>query len=134
MIDAKILEQLIIGDSDYDVDFLFKHVSFSGFINDDDLKLWLQEILKDWSPEFRSRYLRFVWGKSRLPLYGVDFDHRVSKETSWGDDKLPSAGTCNFILKLPAYSSKEIMKNKLEYALLNCLEIDSDFNAQVAEM
>jgi len=42
------------------------------------------------------------------------------------DQYLPVAHTCFFSLELPAYSSLEIMKEKLRYASFNCTAIDGD--------
>jgi E3 ubiquitin-protein ligase TRIP12 len=35
------------------------------------------------------------------------------------DDYLPSASTCSHYLKLPEYSSKEVLKKKLLYSIEN---------------
>ena len=42
------------------------------------------------------------------------------------DDYYPVAHTCFFSLELPAYSSLEITKDKLRYAVYNCMAIDGD--------
>jgi Ubiquitin-protein ligase len=41
-------------------------------------------------------------------------------------DGLPTAQTCFFQLRLPNYSSKEVMAEKLRYAINNCKSIDMD--------
>lgn len=41
-------------------------------------------------------------------------------------DGLPTAQTCFFVLRLPPYSSKSIMADKLRYAINNCRAIDTD--------
>ena len=38
----------------------------------------------------------------------------------------PVAHTCFFSLELPAYSTLDIMKEKLRYAIFNCEAIDGD--------
>jgi hypothetical protein len=43
------------------------------------------------------------------------------------DTRLPAATTCYFTLKLPAYTSLEVMTAKLKYVIANCAEIDADF-------
>jgi hypothetical protein len=43
------------------------------------------------------------------------------------DTRLPAATTCYFTLKLPAYSSLEVMTQKMRYVIANCAEIDADF-------
>lgn len=39
---------------------------------------------------------------------------------------LPTAQTCFFQLRLPPYSSQEIMAEKLRYSINNCRSIDMD--------
>lgn len=74
-------------------------------------------------------YLKYVWGRSRLPDPNMfPFTHIVSKLSHNNpDSRLPSATTCYFTLKLPLYSSLDIMKKKLKYVIYNCAEIDADF-------
>ena len=43
------------------------------------------------------------------------------------DQYLPRAHTCFFSVNLPKYSSKELMTEKLKYAIFNCTEMDADF-------
>ena len=42
------------------------------------------------------------------------------------DGHLPVSHTCFFQLDLPAYSTKEIMREKLVYAITHCQAIDLD--------
>ena len=42
-------------------------------------------------------------------------------------DALPTAQTCFFQLRLPCYSSKEVMAKKLIYAIRHCRTIDMDY-------
>jgi len=41
-------------------------------------------------------------------------------------DGLPTSQTCFFQLRLPAYSSKSVMADRLRYAIHNCRSIDMD--------
>lgn len=41
-------------------------------------------------------------------------------------DGLPTAQTCFFQLRLPLYSSEEIMAERLRYSINNCRSIDMD--------
>jgi HECT-domain (ubiquitin-transferase) len=49
------------------------------------------------------------------------------------DAYLPSAQTCFFSLSLPAYSSKEILKAKLLFAIHNSPTMDADVRLHNAE-
>lgn len=42
------------------------------------------------------------------------------------ENGLPTAQTCFFQLRLPPYSSQEIMASQLRYAINNCHSIDLD--------
>ena len=87
------------------------------------------EVLKDFSHEERAALLRFTWGRSRLPLTAASFSQRF-KIQSFGrapaDMYLPVAHTCFFSLELPAYSSIDVMREKLRYAIFNAVAVDLD--------
>ena len=78
-------------------------------------------------------FLRFVWGRSVLPLYS----ELARKGTKFSVEKidnsneyLPASHTCGFTLDLPRYTSKEILKEKLLYAIQHCKAIDTDFEVE----
>merc|ERR1712176_665803 len=76
----------------------------------------------------RSDYLRFVWGRSRLP-YLSDFErkHKINKcSKTPANEYLPTGHTCFFTLDLPMYTSKQICYDKLLYAITHCIAIDAD--------
>ena len=43
-----------------------------------------------------------------------------------GPEGLPTAQTCFFQMRLPIYPSKEMLAEKLRYAISNCRSIDMD--------
>lgn len=45
---------------------------------------------------------------------------------------LPESYTCFFLLKLPRYSCKEVLREKLKYAIYFCKSIDTDDYARIA--
>lgn len=47
------------------------------------------------------------------------------------DSVLPEAFTCFFLLKLPQYSSQDILREKLSYAINSCKSIDTDEYARI---
>uniref|UniRef100_A0AAY4BFR9 E3 ubiquitin-protein ligase HECTD3 n=1 Tax=Denticeps clupeoides TaxID=299321 RepID=A0AAY4BFR9_9TELE len=71
----------------------------------------------------RSRFLRFVTGRSRLPapIY-------VFKQGSETTDALPQSSTCSSTLYLPNYPSAKVCEEKLRYAAYNCVAIDTDMS------
>ena len=67
--------------------------------------------------------------RTRLPLNKDQFPQRFKLQScglSPPDDYYPIAHTCFFSLELPRYSSLEICKEKLRYAVFNCQAIDGD--------
>ena len=48
------------------------------------------------------------------------------------DDFLPESYTCFFLLKMPRYTSKKVLREKLKYAIHFCKSIDTDDYARVA--
>ena len=46
------------------------------------------------------------------------------------DTRLPTAHTCFFSLHLPRYSSDEVMRKNLLYAIENCTALDADFRVR----
>lgn len=72
---------------------------------------------------------RFVWGRSRLPLTADGFDRKFRLQQfsrTPADQYLPVAHTCFFSLELPRYSSLQITRDRLKYAIFNCQAIDGD--------
>lgn len=65
--------------------------------------------------------MKFVTSSPRQPLLGFEFlmpsfcIQKVPLDDA--GQKLPSAGTCMSLLKLPAYNDKETMKRKIHYAI-----------------
>ena len=74
--------------------------------------------------EERKHFLMFVTGTPRLPIGGFAALRPlltvVRKDVGvggWVDGYLPSCSTCQVYLKLPAYSSEEVLREKLGQAM-----------------
>lgn len=95
------------------------------------------------SDEELSMLLRFVWGRARLPMessFDTKFKLALLSPASLGDSSsrhvdalLPTAHTCFFELILPAYSSRQILRERLLFAIKHCVAIDTDFLATQAD-
>ena len=103
---------------------------------------WFWEILENFDDEMRSKYLKFVWGRSRLPhgliqdkhnfvIYNTVVEKHAEKKdkktgivtpahtiTTWAKDSIPESHTCNFQFETPIYTSKEIFEEKLTFAMI----------------
>jgi len=84
--------------------------------------------LSTFTDEERSRFLRFITGRKRLPSPFIVF--RASSEggtlSRSLNSILPSASTCGSNLFLPEYTTADIATEKLRYAIYNCIAIDTD--------
>ncbi len=88
---------------------------------------WLWEILESLSEEDKVRFVVFISGRSRLPANPVDLPQRFQiLPVDRPSDGLPTAQTCFFQLRLPPYSSKEVMAARIKYAIRHCRTIDMD--------
>ncbi|KAA8589723.1 hypothetical protein FQN60_013088 [Etheostoma spectabile] len=98
---------------------------------------WFWEVMESFSNTERSLFLRFVWGRTRLPrtiadFRGRDFVVQVLDKYNPPDHFLPESYTCFFLLKLPRYSCKQVLEEKLKYAIHFCKSIDTDDYARIA--
>ncbi|OQU77294.1 hypothetical protein SORBI_3009G025200 [Sorghum bicolor] len=80
------------------------------------------EILREFGREEQRAFIQFSTGAPQLPLGGLaSLEPKltvVRKQCDGNvDDELPSVNTCRHFIKLPPYSSKEIMRTKLKYAI-----------------
>ena len=94
-------------------------------------KFW--KILNGFTNEERMLYLKFVWGRTRLPLKEeeVSENHTLQLDESADVAKLPVGRTCFFRLEIPAYKSEDAFRDKLIYAIRFCTAIDADIENAV---
>ncbi|XP_064122795.1 probable E3 ubiquitin-protein ligase HERC1 [Macrobrachium nipponense] len=124
---AAHLEQLVCGLPHISVATLKKVVRYREVDEHDPLIVWLWAILESFSPCERVLFVRFVSGRSRLPANLADLSQRFQvMRVDRPIDTLPTAQTCFFQLRLPPYSSQEVMAERLRYAINNCRSIDMD--------
>ncbi|KAK8561866.1 hypothetical protein V6N13_148987 [Hibiscus sabdariffa] len=120
------LERLLCGECDYwafNELQLQEHIKFDhGYTASSPPIINLLEIIQEFEFAERRLFLQFVTGAPRLPPGGLASLNPkltiVRKHSSnCADTELPSVMTCANYLKLPPYSSKEKMKEKLLYAI-----------------
>lgn len=95
-----------------------------GYTHDSQAVQFLFQVLSSYNTTEQRQFIQFVTGSPRLPVGGFKALNppltivRKTVETSqYPDHFLPSVMTCVNYLKLPDYSSKEVMKEKLNIAL-----------------
>ena len=95
-----------------------------GFNHDSQAIRFLFEVMSSYNRDEQRQFLQFVTGSPRLPVGGfkaLSPPLTIVKKTFDSpdvlpDDYLPSVMTCVNYLKLPDYSSKKIMAEKLKIA------------------
>ncbi|KAL5706451.1 HECT-type E3 ubiquitin transferase [Ranunculus cassubicifolius] len=132
------LDYLLCGRRElWEADTLVDHIKFDhGYTAKSPAILNLLEIMGEFTPELQRSFCQFVTGAPRLPPGGLAVlnpkltivrKHSSTTTTNTAsngnaaaeaaDDDLPSVMTCANYLKLPPYSTKEIMFKKLLYAI-----------------
>ncbi|KAM7468155.1 hypothetical protein LguiB_015717 [Lonicera macranthoides] len=118
------LERLLCGERElWNSNDLLDHIKLDhGYTASSPPVVNLLEIIQEFDREQQKAFLRFVTGAPRLPPGGLASLNPkltiVRKHCGkWVDADLPSVMTCANYLKLPPYSSKERMKEKLLYAI-----------------
>merc|ERR1711991_781813 len=125
------LQLLIAGNPIIDIDALKRHTKLGGGYTDGDPSVrYFWKALHSFSNDERKLFLRFVWGRSRLPLSDSEWGQvfTLTVLTNADDGTLPVAHTCFFTLDLPRYTTYEITRTKILYAIINSRSIDLDFN------
>ncbi|KAF8074929.1 hypothetical protein FPV67DRAFT_1559549 [Lyophyllum atratum] len=84
----------------------------------------LVEIISTYDPSTRRAFLQFITGSPKLPIGGfrglnplLTVVRKPHEAPFTADDYLPSVMTCVNYLKLPEYSTKAVMREKLRVAI-----------------
>lgn len=119
------LQTLISGsDKPLNVDDLRRNANVSNHAftkeREEEYMTWFWETLAALDVSQQQDFLRFVTSCPRPPLLGFSSLHPrfgIQLMGADGDTKLPMAGTCYNLLKLPVYSSKALLAEKLILAI-----------------
>jgi len=118
------LERIVCGSSVVDLKLLKACTEYqSCSATDPHIEFFWQVMEEDFTEEERSLFLRFVWGRSRLPLNKSEFDRLFKIQvlsSSPPDNYLPVSHTCFFSIELPRYTSRQACLEKLRFAIHNC--------------
>jgi E3 ubiquitin-protein ligase HERC2 len=125
------LEALVCGKPIVDVDLLRRMTIYDGCSENDPHIVFFWNVFSSFSELEKSQFLKFVWGRSRLPLKESEFESKFKltgmfKSRGNPDVYLPVSHTCFFSLELPQYSSESVMRQRLLYAITHCTSIDAD--------
>lgn len=120
------LQRLVGGDSsEIDIDDLRRNTVYSGLyaIGDDNeehptIKLFWK-VMRKFTDQQRRDVIKYVSSTPRAPLLGFSqLTPKFSIRDSGSDEsRLPSTSTCVNLLKLPRYTTEEVLREKLLYAV-----------------
>ncbi|KAF1450899.1 E3 ubiquitin-protein ligase HECTD3, partial [Pygoscelis papua] len=117
------LEKKVCGDAEITVAELRKFITFEDFAANDTRIQNFLEALNNFTSKDLSRFLKFVTGRSRLPVQITVYPERANLNAL---DLMPQASTCSCSFFLPSYSSAKACEDLLRYAVYNCMSIDTD--------
>ncbi|XP_056423740.1 probable E3 ubiquitin-protein ligase HERC3 isoform X3 [Hyla sarda] len=112
------LRAMVVGSSNYNWQELEENAVYKGeysAVHPTVRMFW--ETFHEFSLEKKKRFLLFLTGSDRIPIYGMSSLHIIIQSISNGEDYLPVAHTCYNLLDLPKYSSKEILRKRLTQAI-----------------
>jgi hypothetical protein len=112
------VEELVAGKPEIDLDYLKKHTEYRGYSPTSKVVTYFWKTMETLTHVERSQFIRFVWGRSRLPLKGRSWPQSFKiQKCGGGDDLLPVSHTCFFSIELPDYSTEAICHKRLITAI-----------------
>ena len=132
------LQKLISGDDavkGIDVQGMMSVMRYSGGLHPSQpIVQWLWQVVDEMTPDQQRKFLKFMSSCSRQPLLGFssmvphpciqqtrlredDNGNDVAEALGTGNVRLPTSSTCMNLLKLPKYTNKEMLREKLLYAI-----------------
>ncbi len=125
------LEELLCGKMLVDVRVLKETTIYEGVSPADRHIQVFWNVVEGMSSDELSQLVNFYSGCSRLPsnLHDANCKLKIVSAPSQSRDNpnshLPTAQTCFFSLALPEYTSEEVCRDKLLYAINNCVSMEA---------
>ena len=88
------LEEYVCGKMKVDVDFLKSMTTYDDYEETDNIIQWFWEWFTACTEEQKGMYIRFAWGRSRLPKKENFTTKQVMAKMSGGDGTFPLGITC----------------------------------------
>jgi len=120
----KELETETCGQAEIDIDVLKANTVYGGCGPHDPHIRHFWAVLTSFSQLERAQFLRFTWGRSRLPAGAKFRDKLRIDSTNLDITHLPAAHTCFFSLELPRYTTEDMMRDKLTKAITLCTSME----------
>ncbi|ELP89987.1 ubiquitin-protein ligase, putative, partial [Entamoeba invadens IP1] len=112
------LELVICGTKEFDFVALRESCEYKNYKKDSPVIQWFWEVVFDLDIEQKKQLLVFVTSNDRVPVGGLG-NLRFFIDKYGEVDRYPTASTCFNALHLPPYPSKDILKEKLLFAIQN---------------
>ena len=81
------VEERVCGQPDFDIAWLKRNTMYNGLQGNEPHVEWFWRALADFTPEQRRAFVRFVWGRSRLPASGLEFERKFEVQPFYPDDR-----------------------------------------------
>ncbi|XP_074849705.1 putative E3 ubiquitin-protein ligase HERC3 isoform X1 [Carettochelys insculpta] len=112
------LRAMIVGNSNYNWLELEESAAYKGdYSATHPTVRMFWETFHDFPLEKKKKFLLFLTGSDRIPIYGMSSLRIIIQSTSSGEEYLPVAHTCYNLLDLPKYRSKETLSMRLTQAI-----------------
>ena len=130
------VERRVVGPSTISTDTLKSITDYSNCSPDNEFVKRFWRVFDKFTDSQKSMFLKFTWGRSRLPPAERLNDQRFkfllfdSSRFDNHDTHFPEAHTCYFQFDLPRYTTDEACREKILYAIESCGGIDTDRGAR----
>uniref|UniRef100_A0A0B7B3C0 HECT domain-containing protein n=2 Tax=Arion vulgaris TaxID=1028688 RepID=A0A0B7B3C0_9EUPU len=112
------LQAMVVGNEDYDFLEFEKNTDYKGEYHRYHPTISIfWEVFHEMPLEDKKKFLLFLTGSDRIPVFGMKYVKMIIQPTGGGEDFLPVAHTCFNILDLPKYTTKERLQMKLLLAI-----------------
>jgi len=130
MLNWEEVEVRSAGEKIVDLNVLKSITEYSSCSASDNIVKMFWNVLESMTEEEKQKYLKFVWGRQRLPsdCSQLRNKHTFYFESHKGDASLPVSHTCFFQIDIPNYTTEAIFKKRLTTAMEFCGEIDGDWS------
>lgn len=127
---AEAIEVRACGSKEISIERLKSITSYSNCGESHELVQRFWRIFEGFTHEQRSLYLKFVWGRNRLPidLSRLSRKHEVRLFDNMSETGYPIAHTCFFQVDLPFYRDDDICRTRITQAMTLCGSVDTDNN------
>ncbi|KAI8331155.1 HECT-domain-containing protein [Chlamydoabsidia padenii] len=113
--------QVMLGGASIPIDLedLRQHSVYADYRDTDPTIVYFWQVLTNFTNEERMKFVKFVTSCSRPPVLGFkELQPRLCIRRAGTDEsRLPTSSTCVNLLKLPAFSTYQALKEKLLYAI-----------------